>query len=154
MTGTPSTRPTKTQTPRPPSQPPLQLNALSDPRRRSRRTRAPPGSPRAPPAWRPARSPGRCGSPGRPAGGSRSYRPPEKILLSAPGTTNGTCWEDGNGVCFFCLVSEKEGALVRWFGRVTNPNRTPVNIRFNPTPKIGSKMDGEFTYPKMASLWF
>ena len=29
-----------------------------------------------------------------------------------------------------------------------------VNIRFNPTTKIGSKMGGEFTYPRMGSHWF
>ena len=28
----------------------------------------------------------------------------------------------------------------------------PVNIRFNPTTKIGSTMGGEFTYPKMVPL--
>ena len=32
------------------------------------------------------------------------------------------------------------------------PNRTPVNIRFNPTTKTGSKMGGEFTYSKMVLL--
>ena len=29
----------------------------------------------------------------------------------------------------------------------------PVNIP-NPTTKIGSKMGGEFTYPKMGSQWY
>ena len=32
--------------------------------------------------------------------------------------------------------------------------RPAVNIRFNPTTKIGSKMGGELTYPKMGSHWY
>ena len=41
------------------------------------------------------------------------------------------------------------------FGHGQNPIvdfSLPVNIRFNPTTQIGSKMGGEFTYPKMVTL--
>ena len=33
-----------------------------------------------------------------------------------------------------------------------NPNRLPPSEHPNPTAKIGSKMGGEFTYPKMVPL--
>ena len=38
-------------------------------------------------------------------------------------------------------------------GHGSNPNRTPSEHP-NPTSKRGSKMGGEFSYPKMGSHWF
>ena len=35
-----------------------------------------------------------------------------------------------------------------------NPNRLVSSEHPNPTTKIGSKMGGEFTYPKLGFHWF
>ena len=50
-----------------------------------------------------------------------------------------------------CQGHWKEGR--RPWGK-TQIGEPPVNIRFNPTTKMGSKMGGECTYPKMGSHWF
>ena len=51
-----------------------------------------------------------------------------------------------------------QGGPLSWVafggGSKKSTAKPPVNIRFNPAAKIGSKMDGEFTYPNMGSRWF
>ena len=51
-----------------------------------------------------------------------------------------------------------KGFLIEFHSQLAmgqNPNRPPVNIQFNPTSKIGSKMGGEFTYqPKRDPIEF
>ena len=59
-------------------------------------------------------------------------------------------WLPTNGSKSVCCGFFLGGVpVVCYMAMGQKPNRTrPVNIRFNPTNNIGSKMGGEFTYPK------
>ena len=55
------------------------------------------------------------------------------------------------GFVVFVWFPKKERKSKYAMGQSPKPV-PPVNIRFNPTTKIGSKMGGEFAYPKMVPL--